>query len=481
MSQKSSTSQLDRRTFLKYSSLGLLSLAAACNTSSSPKPTEPPIIDPNEPNDLLHPNVLFIAVDDLNTWLYSKAGYPKPITPNFDRLLAKSLQFQQAYCPAPYCNPSRSAVMTGITPAKSGVYPNEFPFRESPMLADSVTIPQHFAANHYKVMGAGKIFHKPDEASWGDYFYDYFGPYPDESLVPLSGMTETDTYFDWGQLDIDKGDMGDWRSALWVSEQLTKTYEQPFFLGYGINKPHLPWYAPKEYFDLYPLESIEIPVMNPDDLDDLPSMGKVIARPQDDHAMILKYGKWKEAIQAYLACTTFFDDCLGKVLDALEASPHKDTTMIVLWSDHGWHLGEKEHWRKSTLWEEACQIPMLLSMPGQSLAKTSEAVVSSLDLYPTLVELCHLSSKADLDGSSLVPLIRDPKTTWEKPVITTHDYNQHALRLGKWRYIRYANGQEELYDRDADPREWTNLASLPAYASVLADLKQYLPKVNVKL
>ena len=469
-------SPLDRRAFLKYSSLGLLSLAAACKTTPQPKDPDP------DPNPILHPNVLFIAADDLNTWVYGKPGYPKPKTPNFDRLLAKSLQFQHAYCPAPFCNPSRTAVMTGVAPSSSGVYPNDYPFRDSPALADALTIPQYFAAQGYRAMGAGKIFHKPDEASWEEnYFYDYFGPYPDESLLPMSGMEETDIYFDWGSLDIPLEEMGDWRSVQWVSEQLAQSYDSPFFLGLGINTPHLPWYAPKEYYDLYPLDSIEIPVMNPDDLDDLPSRGVAIARPQHDHAMILKYDKWKEAIQAYLACTSFFDDCLGVVLDALEASPHKDKTMIVLWADHGWHLGEKEHWRKSTLWEEACNIPMLISMPGQSAAKTTEAVVSSLDLYPTLIELCNLPAKDDLDGSSLAPLVREPEKTWEKAAITTHDYNQHAVRFGKWRYIRYANGQEELYDREADPREWTNLAPDEVYAPIIEDLKQYLPAVNVRL
>lgn len=459
----------------------MLSLAAACNTQSLPKDPDDPN-NPDPPKELLHPNVLFIAVDDLNTWVYGKPGYPKPKTPNFDRLLEKSTQFSQAYCPAPYCNPSRSAVLTGVMPSNSGVYPNEYPFRDSPVLADSVTIPQHFAANNYKVMGAGKIFHKPDEASWDeDYFYDYFGPYPDENTLPLTGMQETDYYFDWGQLDIPLEEMGDWRAALWVSEQLAQTYTQPFFLGYGINKPHLPWYAPPEYYELYPLDSFEIPLMKEDDLADLPSKGVAIARPQDDHAMILKYGKWKEAIQAYLACTSFFDDCLGVVLDTLESSPHKDKTMIVLWSDHGWHLGEKEHWRKSTLWEEACNIPMLISMPGQTSKQDCSALVSSIDLYPTLVETCHLSAKEGLDGSSLSPLLKDPNAQWDKAAITTHDYNQHAVRLGKWRYIRYNNGQEELYDREADPREWTNLASNSAYSSVIEDLRKYLPQVNVKL
>jgi arylsulfatase A-like enzyme len=428
-------------------------------------------------------NVLFIAVDDLNDWISPLGGHPQTITPNFERLAKRSVNFTRAYCNAPLCNPSRASIMTGIRPSTSGVYENEQEWRKSPVLAQAVTLPQHFRENGYAVMGSGKTYHDrfPDPRSWDEYYPALDKQKPDDPVPPnppLNGIPKA-AHFDWGPVANPDADMGDYKVVSWVGEQLRKQRDQPLFLACGIYRPHLPWYVPQKYFDMYPLDSIQLPKVNPDDLDDVPAMGRKYARPEGDHARVVEYGQWKKAVQGYLASITFADAQLGRLLDAFESSPYASNTNIVLWSDHGWHLGEKLHWRKFTLWEEATRNVMMMSGPGITPARC-DRVVSLIDIYPTLIDWCGLSKREGLEGRSLMPLLRNPSAKWDHPALTTYHRNNHSLRTERWRYIRYSDGGEELYDHDADPMEWTNLAGKPGMTAVTLELARHLPKVNAE-
>ena len=460
---------MNRRRFLKTMSAGLslMPLAGSCAVFRS-KPL----------------NVLFIAVDDLNDWVGCLAGHPQTRTPNLDRLASRGVLFTNAYCAAPACNPSRAALMTGIRPASSGVYHNSQPWRSSPVLKNAVTLPQHFRQHGYKTMGSGKIYHDafPDPASWDYYWPALDRQKPADPLPPnrpINGLPDPGN-FDWGPLANGKQEMGDWQVSDWVIDELKKSHDKPFFLACGFFKPHLPWYVPQEYFDRFPLPDIILPESKPDDLDDIPEAGRAMARPEGDHARVIQNDQWRQAVRGYLAGINFMDECLGRVLDALDHSAYRDNTAIVLWSDHGWHLGEKLHWRKFALWEEATHNVLLFSIPGVTKAGgRCSTPVNLLDIYPTLVNVCGLTARPELQGQSLLPLLQDPNAAREQPALTTHGRNNHSLRSSRWRYIRYKDGSEELYDHDRDDLEWSNLALDPHYADVKKDLARFLPEENV--
>jgi len=422
------------------------------------------------------PNVLFIAVDDLNDWTGALGGYPGIETPSLDRLAANGTLFTRAYCSAPACNPSRASLMTGVRPSTSGVYHNSQPWRRA--MPDVVTLPQQFQAAGYKVWGGGKIYHGrfPDPPSWHEYFKRPNDPLPKKR--PLNGIPNT-AHFDWGVVPVSDEEMSDTKVTSWGIDFLQQKQTQPFFLAVGIFRPHLPWYAPQKYFDKYPLEKIKLPETLDNDLDDVPAVGQEIAR-QRDHNRVTSSHNWKKAVQGYLASITYADAQIGRLLDALEKSPHAENTIVVLWSDHGWHLGEKRHWRKFALWEEATRVTMMMSVPGVTKpGSRCERTVSLLDIYPTLCDLCGVEKPSQLEGDSLQPLLKDPSHEWNRPAITTHGQNNHAVRDERWRYIRYHDGGEELYDHQADPLEWKNLAGDDKYKAVKAGLAVHLPKVNV--
>ena len=428
------------------------------------------------------PNVLFIAVDDLNDWIGCLGGHPDVKTPNLDRLAARGVLFERAYCSAPACNPSRASLLTGILPSTSGVYQNNQPWR--PAMPNAITLPQHFRANGYYVAGRGKIFHHGRgnryfcEKSWEHYIRKGGDPVPAQR--PVNGIPRT-AHFDWGPLDVSDEDMDDAKVAAWASEFLGKSHDRPFLLTVGFFRPHLPWYVPKKYFDMYPPDKIALPNVNEHDLDDVPPMGRRMARPEGDHKKVLEHGQWRKAVQGYLASISFVDAQIGRVLDALERSQYAQNTITLLWGDHGWHLGEKLHWRKFALWEEATHAPLMFAAPGVTQAKGRCArTVSFLDIYPTLVDLCGLSANPALEGVSLRPLLANPKASWGRPALTTHGLGNHSVRSERWRYIRYKDGSEELYDEASDPLEWTNLAGQPEHDAAKQELAKWLPKVNAK-
>jgi arylsulfatase A-like enzyme len=441
------------------------------------------------------PNVLFIAVDDLNDWLGCMGGHPQAKTPNLDRLAKSSILFTNAHCAAPACNPSRTAIFTGRSPHRSGVYANGQKMRE--VLPKAELMPKTFARHGYWSAGSGKMLHYfIDARSWDEYFPKKETEHPFPRTLypkkrPVSIPREPWQYVetDWAALDAtDEEYGGDYLVAKWVGEKLGQKHNKPFFLACGIYRPHEPWFVPKKYFAPFPLDKIQLPPgYKADDLDDLPPEGKRRG-PNRYFAHIRKHKQWKPAVQGYLASIYFADAMLGRVLDALEKGPNAGNTIVVLWSDHGWHLGEKQHWRKFTLWERATRTPVMFVVPkgiSKTLAAGTKAgtrvdtPVGLIDLYPTLIDLCGLGENQALEGHSLVPLLANPKAKWNRPALTTHGRKNHALRTPRWRYIRYADGGEELYDHNADPNEWINLAGLKKHATVKRELARRLPKTNV--
>jgi arylsulfatase A-like enzyme len=258
---------------------------------------------------------------------------------------------------------------------------------------------------------------------------------------------------------------------------LHKQHDKPFFLTIGLHKPHMPWDVPRKYFDMHPLDQIELPKVLENDLADLPPAGVEMANPQGDHRRMLESGRWKEAVQAYLAAISYADAMIGRLIDALDHSKYADNTIVVLWGDHGWHLGEKEHWRKFALWEEATRAPLIWIAPGVTHPDgVCQRTVDFMSIYPTLCDLCGIDVPQHVEGKSLRPLLADPNAEWNTPALTTFGRGNHGVRSEGWRYIRYADGGEELYDETADPYEWTNLAGKPELASRKAELARMLPK-----
>ncbi len=448
------------------------------------------------------PNVLFIAVDDLNDWIGCLGGHPQAKTPNIDRLASRGVLFEQAYCSAPLCNPSRMATMTGLRASTIDIWNNEGRygktegfswFRDKPELKDWVTIPQYFRQHGYTAETGGKIFHQPhgkfsDPVSWNHQYSTKHGtpmPKGERLLHGMSDQMAQEYYQDWADwqpLDIPDSETADWKTAESAAAFLQRGHDKPFFLGCGIFRPHLRWYAPQKYFDMHPLEDIELPATLENDLDDIPP----IARRQASggaqaFGVIREHDEWKKAVQGYLASCSFADACVGVVLDALEASDHAKNTIVVLCGDHGFHLGEKDRISKLTLWEQGSKTPLIISTPdlAETGGKRCSQPVSLVDLYPTLVELSGLPERDGLDGRSIAPLLRDPETEWAYPALISLR-NDHAVRSRDWHYIRYSDGSEELYDAARDPHQWNNLADDPRFADTKTHLKKWLPQKSQK-
>ena len=426
------------------------------------------------------PNVLFIAVDDLNDWVGYLGGHPQGRTPNLDALAQQAFAFRYAYCPAPVCGPSRTALMYGIAPHKSGSYGHHGPYAPAKLL-DKTRLPMNlvFQNNGYYTAGCGKIFHYHEPRGWDAYQRRFNGKEAGKIAPPRrgidiqTGVIETDN-----DSETSEGMMVDW-----TIEQLKQERDKPFFIAMGLSQPHKPWVAPQKYFDQHPLDRVVLPVVPKGDLDDVPQAGHVFARAmvgfryRDDHLEITAVdGAWRELVRGYLAASTFSDANVGRVLDALAKSKYADNTIIVVWGDHGWHLGEKEAWRKMTLWERGTRTPLIIKLPGDHEAKMIDEPVSLQDIYPTLIDLCDLKIDQQLDGDSLEPLMKERAPNWDRPVVMSHGPGNFAVRYGRWRLIRYADGSEELYDIEADPQEWVNLAVKPEHDAARLELRKHLPK-----
>ena len=455
--------------------------AAILSTSIAPAATPP-----------AKPNILFIAIDDLRDWVHY-LGYEQVKTPNLDRLAARGVTFTHSYCAAPVCNPSRTALMSGLRPSTTGVYNNGTDWRK--VIPEVVTLPLHLRANGYYAAGAGKIYHESYRrpTDWDDYLAEG-GTDADDVENPGKGKGKgkragkaagSDAANDgvggikFKPLNCEDKDMVDYATVSYCLKQLARPHDQPLFLACGIHKPHMPWDVPKKYYEMYPLEKIQLPKVLPDDLADIPPAGVAMAKPKGDHAAIIASGRWKEAVQGYLAAITFCDAMIGRLMEGFDKSAYKDNTIICLWSDHGWHLGEKEHWRKFALWEEATRAPFLMVVPGLTKAGgVCQRTTDYMNIYPTLCDLAGLPIPKHVEGVSIRPLLENPAVAWDRPALTTHGYQNHGVRTEQWRYIRYADGSEELYNEQTDPLEWTNLAKDEHYASVKAELGKSMPVKN---
>lgn len=439
------------------------------------------------------PNVLFIAVDDLNDWVGCFGGNAQAITPNLDRLAKRSaMVMNKAYCASTVCCPSRSALLTGKRPSSTGVYGNDQNLKNAVKAKDVVTLPEYFGKHGYHTLSAGKIFHKhptaagKDEGQWA--FHEWSDPRGgnqgmlwEESPDAVLGTTEQPE-LSWGACKAPVEETKDYKAAKWAADQLARDFNgKPFFLALGISKPHLSWVVPQQFFDLYPLEKIVPVEIFRDDLDDIVRKdGTPIFKPGIGFfPAIDKANLHKQAQRAYLASISYVDHCLGVLFDALEKSKVADNTIIVLWGDHGWHLGEKMKYGKTDLWEESDRVPLLVRVPGVTPSDFKcDGVVNLLDLYPTLVELCGLPRNAENEGRSFAPLLKNPKMEWIHPTLTTYQFKNHSLTDGRYRYTWYggkADGAEELYDHASDPLEHKNLAANPEHKELIARFKKHLP------
>jgi arylsulfatase A-like enzyme len=426
------------------------------------------------------PNVLFIAVDDLRDWVGYFGHNPQVKTPNYDRLARMGTSFTRAYCASPVCNPSRAALMSGLRPSTSGVYENNVDFR--PIIPADKMLTTAFRNAGYRVMGAGKIYHESyrRDSEWDDYFQREGGGGAGGRLRVPEGQSDGVGGIKFAPLDCKDDDLPDWQIANYGIAELAKKHDQPFFLAVGFHKPHMPWNVPRKWFDLFPLEKIQLPPHLANDLDDLPPAGVRMAHPETDHAPMVKSGRWKEAVQAYLATIAYCDMNIGRLLDAYEKSPHRQNTILVLWSDHGWHLGEKSHWRKFALWEEATRSPFMWIVPGVTKPGTiCSTPIDFMGIFPTLTDLAGIPTPKHVEGSSFRALLANPAAAWTTPAVTTYRYKNHTVRNAGWRYIRYENGDEELYDEVKDPNEYVNLAQKPEFAAKKAELAKFLPKSDI--
>ncbi|HKJ67517.1 MAG TPA: sulfatase [bacterium] len=434
------------------------------------------------------PNILFIAIDDLNDWIGCMGGHPNTKTPNIDTLANNGTLFTNAHCQAPICGPSRASLMTGLLPSTTGIYGqiNDNDIRESNDATRScIYLPEYLNQNGYKTMGIGKLFHHHAPTGVLDISggrVPGFGPKPEERMKweGKSGPNHGGTSTDWGAFPKYDREMPDYQSAQWAKARLKEQHDEPFFLGVGFLRPHVPWHVPQKWFDMHPVEELETPSYLPNDLNDIPEIGKRIAdlpmMPTTEWA--IENDEWKNIVQAYLACVSFVDHYVGEVLTALKDSRYSDNTVIILWGDHGYHIGEKNRFGKHSLWEEATRAPLIISGSGLNRAQVCTKAVSMIDVYPTLLELCGLEPNPQNEGHSVTPLLNDPSFHWPHGAITTYGRNNHGIRDEYFRYIQYENGAEELYDHRNDHDEWYNLAVKEAYTEEKARLKQHLPRIN---
>ena len=446
------------------------------------------------------PNVIFFAFDDLCDWV-QPLGYNQAKTPNLQRLAEMGVTFTRAHAPGVFCAPSRTAIFTGRHASTTGCYSHEIFRADHP---DLVTLQMAFNRGGYRTFGAGKLYHHVpgyvDLRGWDEYFtrsqevrdmgWQMNGYLMDDAPRPdpcpySPWYRKTDRrvtpggFLEWGPIADDREEeMVDTVRTNWACEVLRRRHEEPFFLALGLYTPHFPNYAPQKYFDLYDPEKIDLPPYKEDDLDDLPApVRKRFTNRGRIHKELEELGAVREAVRGYLAAVSYGDAMLGRVLDALDTSPHKDNTVIVVWSDHGYHHGEKGQWGKHTLWDRTSHVPFLWA--GRDVARNAkvDTTVSLIDMYATFVDLCGLPRPEGLEGTSLAPVLRDPSSAADRTVLLPHmERGSYAVMNDEWRYIRYAAGGEELYNVRDDPHEWTNLAGDSKYADVKRKMRRAAPK-----
>jgi choline-sulfatase len=435
------------------------------------------------------PNVLLLVIDDLNDWVGCLGGHPEARTPKIDGLARQGTLFANAHCQAPLCNPSRTSLLTGRRPSSTGVYALDVWFRDDERLANIVTLPQAFMNSGYYVMSCGKIFHDAfpprgrrldgvEVGVWG--YHGNNGPMPEKKFVDTPSPIPL---MDWGIFPERDEDQDDWMVADWAIEQLdaTEDSDKPWFLGVGFRRPHVPCYASQAWFDQTPEAGLILPPYRENDREDVPEFAWFLHwdLPEPRLSWLRKHDQWHALVRAYLASTSFVDSQVGRVLDALDRSGQAGRTIVVLTSDHGFHLGEKEITGKNTLWERSTRVPLVISGPRVRSGQTCRQPAELLDLYPTLLEMAGIAGDPTLEGHSMVPQLRDEASPRPWPAITTHGPGNHAIRTVRHRFIRYADGSEEVYDLELDPNEWENLAGNESMSEMKRELAAWIPRVDV--
>lgn len=512
----------------------LLTLALSCGRSNK-------VSETNKKELPVKNNILFIAVDDLYTSIginqdmagsFLKTIYPdaetrqrvaSKLTPHIDKLAREGREFANAMTQSPLCGPSRISLLTGIPTHASGYYNHGICFRDFEPLKDAVTLPEYLKNNGYFTAGIGKIFHHnevdslTDAGDWPDSRYSWTKWISSSQGAGLSGAKHSEMSPKKSKMHFGAGDQptektGDWQNSHFtatllktgqatIADNFTKQDEtvvipkdKPFFLASGIFRPHLPFFAPKKYFDLFPTSEMKIDeslleqVAN--DIEDLPPAGKkwtqltngkfyeVISQGEKVAGKQGKIEAWKQCVQAYLACVAFADDCVGEILNGLENSPYKDNTTVILWSDHGYFLGDKARIAKQCLWREALNCNLIIKMPKgqQQPGVPSQEYVQLTDLYPTVVSLCGLK-KPNVMGEDLTELIKNPKAKLKRQyAYSTFQEGNHALYNDHYKYIRYQNGDVEFYDMKADINEYNNLTNKPEYKQLISDMDAELDR-----
>jgi arylsulfatase A-like enzyme len=431
------------------------------------------------------PNILLIAVDDLNDWIGCLGGHPQAQTPNMDKLAARGVLFNNAHCQSPVCNPSRASMMTSLYPETTGIYFLNPDLKVSPAARKNTLLLNRFEAEGYHVTGAGKLFHNGGNQN-SSYVPNYgggfggFGPMPKKKISPYPGHP----LWDWGVFPDKDEKMPDHKLAAWGVAQLQKKYDKPLLLATGFYRPHVPQFAPQKWFDMYPLESLQLPKTMKNDNGDLSQYAidlSNLKHVSPTHEWVTQNNEWKPLVQSYLACVSFVDHQVGKVLTALENSPYKDNTYIILYSDHGFHLGEKERWAKRSLWEDGTRVPMIICGPGIAKGKVCKKPVELIDIYPTLLEMAGLEKDEKLEGNSMAVLLRDPEADWSHMARTSFGPGNVTIRSEQYRYIHYNDGTEEFYDHSTDSHEWSNQIKNPEMAALIKEHRKFLPKTSAPI
>ena len=434
-----------------------------------------------ESASLEQPDVVFIIVDDLNDYLGYLGGHPNAISPNIDALAESGMAFTQAYCNSPQCRPSRTSLNHGVYAFNTGTYFNAR-FREETRIT-TPTMQQFFMENGYRVASGGKVFHG-NPGKHGDVLFKKPG-----DPKPPKGKDKFNAYgspADGYALDARDEEMSDYKVASWAIDQWNTDTDEPLFMSVGFFRPHRPLQVPARWFDKFPIDSIQRPAEpeGGDDWDDMPEFARKLARSHahknmhnglSDHEHIVKHDQWDATLQAYLASVAFVDAQIGRFLEVIEKNPRGRKTVVMLTSDHGWHLGEKKHWCKGAIWEQTLRVPFIVRAPGVKAGVVNEQPVSLIDVYPSLVDLAGLPVPDFLDGSSVKPQLYDPNSQRD-PAISIYGEANTSIRSKDWRYIRYEDGSEELYHHNDDPNEWTNEADNPEHASIKKELSRFIPE-----
>ncbi len=444
------------------------------------------------------PNVLFLSLDDMNDWV-GAMGYEQAVTPNMDKLAENGVNFLNAQTTGVFCAPSRSAIFTGRHASTTGCYTTQIYFHDHPEITPLQQVLQN---GGYETYGAGKLFHHPpgfiDQRGWSEYFFrtekqrenawdintwnvdDPILPQPYPNSIFNHDREPANQFFlEWGQIkNEDEDKMADTMRTEWACDLLRKKHDKPIFVAVGLYATHFPNYAPEKYFDLYDADKIELPPYKADDLDDLPpAVKKAKTARSAIHKRLESLDAVDDAILGYLACISYQDAMLGRLLGAIASGPNADNTVVVLWSDQGYHHGEKFDWGKHTLWERTSNVPFIWAGPGIFKGADIDATVSLIDMFPTLTELCDVSDDLARDGVSLVPVLKDPATAKDRDVLLPGmKPEEYSIINEKWRYIRYADGTEELYNVKQDPDEWKNLAGSPEFEGVKKALRASAPQ-----